>query len=60
MDAPVPEANGLVKILSASQVLEVVENARLQKSDVDEAELVRALPHYYQRDAFIDFSVSRA
>ncbi|WP_224242643.1 DUF7716 domain-containing protein [Hyalangium gracile] len=53
---PFAEANGLVKILSAAQVLEVVDNARLQKPNVSEQELVEALAHYCNRDAFIEFS----
>ncbi|WP_164003019.1 DUF7716 domain-containing protein [Pyxidicoccus caerfyrddinensis] len=51
--------NGLVKILSAAQVRQVVVNARLQRPDATTADLVDALEFYFQRDAFIDFGDER-
>nr|WP_224242656.1 hypothetical protein [Hyalangium gracile] len=51
------KANGLIEILPASDVLDVVENARLQKPSVSDGELVEALSHYYSRDAFIDLGL---
>ncbi|WP_147469455.1 hypothetical protein [Corallococcus sp. AB045] len=53
-----PEAaasNGLRYILSASHVFQVVNNARLQRPDVDAAGLVEALSFYFRNDAFIVF-----
>jgi hypothetical protein len=53
---PLAVSHRLYRVLSASDVMQVVQNARSQKSTVSETELVAALNFYFANDAFIDFS----
>lgn len=51
----IEEETGLSFVLDMDQVREVVLNARAQRADVTEGQLVEALAHYYERDAFLRF-----
>ena len=51
------QLHGLRETLSVQQARSIVANARQQRPDVSPAELVLAFNHYWERDAFIDFSV---
>lgn len=46
--------NGLMQALPVSTIKEIVENARLQREDVDLETLFSAFLHYYDNDAFIE------
>jgi len=46
--------HGLMPALPVSTVKEIVENARLQRKDVDLQTLFTAFLHYYDNDAFVE------
>jgi hypothetical protein len=49
-------AKGLLAALDTSTVQDIVANARQQRPDADEQDLLRAFLYYYGNDAFIDFA----
>jgi hypothetical protein len=58
-DADIPEfakTNNLKRVLSVSNIQDIVSNARAQKLDVTVEELFQAFEYYYKNDAFINFS----
>ena len=49
----VVRGNGLKEFLSASDLVEVIENLRQQKSTFTELELIEAVNYFWKNDAFI-------
>lgn len=50
---------GLTRVLSPEQIVDVLDNVRLQLGDATEQQMLEALNHYLLADAFISFSDDR-
>jgi hypothetical protein len=56
-DAGMPQIakdNELMQVLSVSEVQDLVENVKAQKSDVSDEELFEAFLYYYDNDAYME------
>ncbi len=58
-DPPFAREHRLAKALRMDQVEDIVANAKEQIGDPSPEQMVAALLHYYERDAFIDFEANR-
>jgi len=47
------ETKNLQRRLNADQLLEIIANAKLQRENVTMAQLIEAVSHYYEHDAFL-------
>lgn len=46
--------SGYCYFLNLDQIEDVISNLKMQKSDYSKQELIKALNHYFSRDAFIE------
>jgi len=58
-EPPFARQHGLTRVLSIDQVQDIVANAREQIAEASPEQLLAALLHYYDRDAFIVFDAGR-